>query len=198
MNTHRDMGEPIADLIMTKVPADIKAGNKLQSPAFARECTFSDGGSHFGGERIMKRFLMTMVFAVVFMATSTQAANGKKYFADSTGLSIAEGLDFPELNISFSPGYNEGNALGYDMVRFRVGSIEADKVNGIAAPIDSEIDAGAFDLSDEEDLGYQFRVELGLDVSPTTALTAEYRFLGIAYSDAPNPHGFVFGARFKF
>lgn len=146
----------------------------------------------------MKRFLMTMVFAAVFMATSTQAANGKIYFADSAGLSITDDLVFPGLNISFSPGYNVGDALGYDMSRFRVGSVEVDEVNGIASPIDSKIDAGAFGSADEGDLGYQFRVELGFDVSPTTVLTAEYRFLGIADSDAPNPHGFVFGARFKF
>ena len=71
-------------------------------------------------------------------------------------------------------------------------------MNGITSPIDSEIDARAIGSADEEDLGYQFRVELGFDVSPTTALTTEYRFLGIADSGAPNPHGFVFGARFKF
>ena len=146
----------------------------------------------------MKRFLMIMVFAAVFMANSPQAANGKIYFADNARLSITDDLDFPGLKISFSPEYNVGGALGYDMGRFRVGSVEVDEVNVIGSPIDSEIDAGAFGSADEEDLGYQFRVELGFDISPTTVLTTEYRFLGIADSDAPNPHGFVFGARFKF
>ncbi len=146
----------------------------------------------------MKRFLMIMVFAAVFMANSAQAANGKLYFADNARLSITDALDFPGLNNSFSPGYNVGDALGYDMGRFRVGSVEVDEVNIIAWPIDSERDAGAFGSADAEDLGYQFRVELGFDVSPTTVLTTEYRFLGIADSDAPNPNGFVFGARFKF
>ena len=146
----------------------------------------------------MKCFLMTMAFAAAFMATSAQAANGKIYFANSSGLSITDNLDSPDLNFSFSPGYNVGGAPGYDMGRFRVGSVEVDEMNGVASPIDSEIDAGAFSSMDEEDLGYQFMVELGFDVSPTTVLTAEYRFLGIADSGARNPHGFVFGARFMF
>ncbi len=105
----------------------------------------------------MKRFLMTMVFAAVFMVNSAQAANGKIYFADSAELSITDDLDSPGLNTSFSPEYNVGDALGYDMSRFRVGSVEVDEVNVIGSPIDSEIDAGAFGSADEEDLGYQFR-----------------------------------------
>jgi opacity protein-like surface antigen len=147
---------------------------------------------------MMKHFLMAMVFVAVFMATSTHAANGKKYFADNAGLSITDDLGFPGFNLSFSPGYNEGDALGYAKGRFRVGSVEVDEANGIASLVDGEIDIGTFGLSDEEVSGYQLRVELGFDVSPTTALTAEYRFLEIADSGAPNPHGFVIGARFKF
>ena len=146
----------------------------------------------------MKHYFMIMVYAAVFIATSAQAANGKKYFADSVGLSIADDLDFSGFNISSSPGYSVGDTLGYDKGRFRVGSIETDKVNGLALPLDSEIGAGDFGLADEKGFGSQFNVELGFDVSPTTVLTAEYRFLEIADSGAPNPHGFVFGARFKF
>jgi len=181
----------------------------------------------------MKHFLMTMVFAAVLMATSTKAANGKIYFADSAGLSITDTLDFPGLNFSFRPGYNLGDALDYNMSRFRLGSVEFDEANGISSPINAnlstftfmangyydsemphssltshigtglglagiEIDGDAFSSVNEEDLGYQYRVELGFDVSPTTVLTAEYRFLGIDEPDEPNPHGFVFGARFLF
>jgi hypothetical protein len=181
----------------------------------------------------MKRFLMPLVFAAVFMATSTQAANGKIYFADSAELSIPDDLDFPGLNTSFILGYSVDDALGYDMGRFRAGSIEVDEVNGIASPIDSdltgltfmtkgyydietaisslslytgsglglagiEIDGGAFDSAGEEDLGYQFRVELGFNVSQTTVLTAEYRYLGSDEPNVLNPHGFVFGARFLY
>ena len=52
--------------------------------------------------------------------------------------------------------------------------------------------------TDEDDFGYQFMVGLGFDVTPSTILTAEYRFLGIAESEAPNTHAFIFGARFSF
>ena len=187
----------------------------------------------------MKRFLMTMVFAAVFMATSAQAADGKLYFSGSVGLSITDDLDFPGINFSFSPGFNVGGALGYDMGRFRVegeirySTVDLDEVNGIPSPINvdlseltfmangyydvemknspltpylgvglglvsSEIDGGVFGSADEEDFGYQFMVGLGFDVTPSTILIAEYRFLGIADSDSPNTHAFIFGARFMF
>lgn len=65
--------------------------------------------------------------------------------------------------------------------------------------VSSKIDAGAVGSSNsEEDFGYQFMVGLGFDVGKTTVLTAEYRFLGIADSDAPSTHAFIFGARFMF
>jgi opacity protein-like surface antigen len=63
--------------------------------------------------------------------------------------------------------------------------------------VSSEITAGAFS-ADEEDLGYQFMLGLGYDVSKTAMLTAEYRYFGIVDSDAPNTHAFIFGARFMF
>ena len=64
--------------------------------------------------------------------------------------------------------------------------------------VSSEISAGASSSADQEDFGYQFMVGLGFDVGKTTILTAEYRFLGIADSDAPSTHAFIFGARFMF
>jgi OOP family OmpA-OmpF porin len=187
----------------------------------------------------MKRFLMVMVVAAVFMATSAQAANGKLYFSGSAGVSITDDLDFPGLNISFSPGFNVGGALGYDMGQFRVegeirySSVDVDEVNGVSFPasadlsaltfmangyydhemrnssltpylgfglgfVDSEVSVAGFGSTSETDLGYQFMVGLGFDVTPNTILTAEYRFLGIADSDAPNTHAFIFGARFMF
>ncbi len=187
----------------------------------------------------MKRFLMIMVVAAVFMATSAQAAKGKLYFSAGGGLSLTDDLDFPGLNFSFDPGFNVGGALGYDMGQFRVegeirySSVDLDEVNGVPTPISvdlsaltfmvngyydhemgnspvtpyigaglglvsSEIDAGAFGSSDEEDFGYQFMVGLGFDITQTVILTAEYRFLGIADSDAPNTHAFIFGGRFMF
>lgn len=187
----------------------------------------------------MKRFLMMLVVAAVFMATSAQAADGKLYFSGSAGVSITDDLDFPGINISFSPGFNVGGALGYDMGQFRVegeirySSVDIDEVNGAPSPISadlsaltfmangyydhemgnspltpyigaglglvsSEISAGGAGSSDEEDFGYQFMVGLGFDITQTVILTAEYRFLGIADSDAPNTHAFIFGGRFMF
>ena len=156
----------------------------------------------------MKHFLMTLVFVTVFIASSVQAANGKTYFTDSAELSITDILDSPSLNISFSPGYNGDDMLRYDMGWFRFDSVEFEEANEKSSPIDSdltglglagiEIDGGALDSAREEDLGYQFRVELGFNVSQTTVLTAEYRYLGIDEPNVLNPHGFVFGARFLY
>ena len=190
-------------------------------------------------ERVMKRFLITLILASVFMATSAQAANGKLYFSVNGGLSLTDDMDFPGINISFDPGFNVGGAVGYDFGQFRAEgeiryhSVDIDEINGIPTPISadlsaltfmangyfdiemgnspvtpyigggiglvtSELDAGAFGSEDEEDFGYQFMVGLGFDVNPNTMLTAEYRFFGIADSDAPNTHAFIFGARFMF
>jgi len=63
--------------------------------------------------------------------------------------------------------------------------------------VSSEISAGAA-TTDEEDFGYQFMLGLGFNVAPNAILTAEYRYFGIADSDAPNTHAFIFGARFMF
>ena len=63
--------------------------------------------------------------------------------------------------------------------------------------VHSDFSAGAFS-ADETDFGYQFMAGLGYDLSSKAVLTAEYRFLGIADSDAPNTHAFLFGARFYF
>ena len=186
----------------------------------------------------MKRFLMTMMVAAVFMANSTQAANGKVYFAASGGLSLTNDLDLPGFNLSFDPGFNIGGAVGYDMGQFRVEgeiryhTVDVDSVNGTPVPfsadlsalsfmangyydvemasspltpyiglgiglVSSEISAGAA-TADEEDFGYQFMLGLGFDVAPNAILTAEYRYFGIADSDAPDTHAFIFGARFMF
>lgn len=186
----------------------------------------------------MKRILLTMIVAAVFMSTSAQAADGKLYVSASGGLSLTNDLDLPGVNISFDPGFNVGGAVGYDMGRFRVEgeiryhSADVDAVNGIPVPfsadlsalsfmangyydvemanspltpylglglglVSSEISAGA-SSTDEEDFGYQIMLGLGYDVAPNTILTAEYRYFGIADSDAPDTHAFIFGARFMF
>jgi hypothetical protein len=63
---------------------------------------------------------------------------------------------------------------------------------------DIELNEGALGYAVEDYLGYQFRMELGIDVSQNTILTAEYRYLGYDQPDVLDPHGFVFGARFLF
>ncbi len=100
----------------------------------------------------MKRFLMFMVFATVFMAASAQAAKGKMYFAGSAGLSISTDVDFPGGNISFDPGWNITGALGYDMGMFRVEGeigyrmIDVDEVTigGVLFPADGDVTALTF------------------------------------------------------
>jgi opacity protein-like surface antigen len=64
--------------------------------------------------------------------------------------------------------------------------------------VSSEISVSGVGSTDEEDFGYQFMVGLGYDITSSAMLTAEYRFFGIADSDAPNTHAFIFGARFMF
>ncbi|HEY5691626.1 MAG TPA: outer membrane beta-barrel protein [Cyclobacteriaceae bacterium] len=64
--------------------------------------------------------------------------------------------------------------------------------------VSSEISAAGAGSTDEEDFGYQFMLGLGFDVAASAMLTAEYRYLGIADSDAPDTHAFIFGARFMF
>ena len=68
----------------------------------------------------MKRFLMTLIVAAVFMATSAQAANGKLYFAGSAGLTIASDQEEQGVEVSYDPGWNITGAVGYDFGRFRV------------------------------------------------------------------------------
>ena len=187
----------------------------------------------------MKRLFMTIIFAAAFMATSAQAAGGNLYFSASGGLSITGDLDLPGVNISFSPGFNVGGAVGYDYGQIRAegeirySSVDLDEVNGISSPIsadlsaltfmvngyydhemgnspvtpyiggglgiaDSELDGTGITSNSETDFAYQFMLGLGYDVGSTTALTAEYRYVGIADSDAPDTHAFIFGARFMF
>jgi opacity protein-like surface antigen len=68
----------------------------------------------------MKRFLMTMICAAVFMATSAQAANGKLYFAGTAALGIASDLEEQGVEVSFDPGWSITGAVGYDFGKFRV------------------------------------------------------------------------------
>jgi OOP family OmpA-OmpF porin len=155
----------------------------------------------------MKRFLMIMLVAVVFMATSAQAANGKMYFSGSAGVSITDDVDFPGLNISFSPGFNVGGALGYDAGQFRVEgeityrSVDVDEVNGVPVPLDATFSAlsfmanGYYDFEMGSPLTPYLGVGLGIvdsevDVAgfgSTSETDLAYQFMaGLGYEVSPN------------
>jgi len=98
----------------------------------------------------MKRLLMVLMIASVFMATSAQAANGKVYFSVNAGLTLTDDMDVPGLNLSFDPGYNVGGAVGYDFGKFRAEgeityrSSDLDTANGAAVTVDSDVSALSF------------------------------------------------------
>lgn len=99
----------------------------------------------------MKRFLMIMVVAAVFMATSAQAERSKWYLAANGGVSFTDDFDnIPGLNFSFKTGYNVGGAVGYDMGKFRAEgeftyrSVDVDTVNGIPVPVDADLSSLSF------------------------------------------------------
>ena len=56
---------------------------------------------------------------------------------------------------------------------------------------------GTFETSDTEG-AYQVMVGIGYEISPTTVLTAGYRFFSIFESDPLMVHDFSVGARFMF
>ena len=97
----------------------------------------------------MKRLLITLIIAAVFMATSAQAEEKKWYFSAQGGASLTDDLDFPGLNISFNTGYNVGGALGYDLGKFRLEgeftyrSADIDTANGLSIP-DASLSALTF------------------------------------------------------
>ena len=68
----------------------------------------------------MKRFLMTLVVAAVFMSTSAQAANGQPYISGNLALGILTDNDERAVEISFDPGIGFLGAVGLDMGQFRV------------------------------------------------------------------------------
>ena len=88
----------------------------------------------------MKRILIFMIFAMIMMTTSAQAAQGKMYFAGSAAFSIPSDIDDEGDSISFDTGYGLNGAFGYDMGAYRVeGEIgyrmfDVDTVTGPGVP----------------------------------------------------------------
>lgn len=91
-------------------------------------------------KRDMKRFLMIMVLALVFMANSAQAANEKLYISGNFAFGIQEDAEDGAVKISFDPGWGLIGALGYDAGKFRVEgeiyyrSFEIDEVTFPSSP----------------------------------------------------------------
>lgn len=84
------------------------------------KASFSKQREPIMGERVMKRFLMTLVVAAVFMATSAQAANGQLYASGNFAFGILTDIDDSGLEIDFDPGFGILGAVGFDMGQFRV------------------------------------------------------------------------------
>jgi opacity protein-like surface antigen len=68
----------------------------------------------------MKRFLMTLVVAAVFMATSAQAANGQLYVSGNLAFGILTDTDIGGDTISYDPGFGIMGAVGFDGGQFRI------------------------------------------------------------------------------
>ncbi len=108
----------------------------------------------------MKRFLITMIFAAVFMATSAQAANGKMYFSGNLGVSLLSDSDINRPGafaftgeVTYDPGFRVGGALGYDFGSFRAEGEIAYRSNdtdegaifGVCCgPVDGDVSALSF------------------------------------------------------
>ena len=90
----------------------------------------------------MKRFLMTLVIAAVFMSTSAQAASGQPYISGNLALGILTDNDERAVEVSFDPGIGFLGAVGLDMgqIRFegelgyRRFSIDEVRVSGSPVP----------------------------------------------------------------
>jgi opacity protein-like surface antigen len=79
------------------------------------------GDPSMEGERFMKRLLMTMMVAAVFMAASAHAApQGQLYASGNLAFGILTDAEDRGVDISFDPGWGILGALGYDMGQIRV------------------------------------------------------------------------------
>lgn len=158
----------------------------------------------------MKRFLMTLVVAAVFMATSAQAANGQLYASGNLAFGILTDTDDSGLEISFDPGWGLNGAIGYDMGQIRVEGeigyrdygIDEVRIFGTPFPVDGSVSAltfmvnGYFDfemsgspLTPYVGLGLgiaDFDIEIS-GVSADAGSELAYQFMaGVGYDVAPN------------
>jgi opacity protein-like surface antigen len=109
----------------------------------------------------MKRLLMTLVVAVVFIATSAQAApQGQLYASGNIAFGILTDVEEGNVEIDYDPGIGFFGAVGLDMGQFRVEgelgyrrfSIDEVRVSGSPVPASGHASAvslmanGYFDI----------------------------------------------------
>jgi len=105
----------------------------------------------------MKRFILTAVLALVFIATSAQAADKGMYFSGNFGISslsdvVVELPGFPTIKTSFDLGFNIGGAIGYDYgniraegeITYHTNDIDEFSVLGFTVPGEGEVSALSF------------------------------------------------------
>jgi len=137
----------------------------------------------------MKRFILTAVLALVFIATSAHAADKGMYVSGNLGVSLAADSNFSVsgvdvFEISLDTGFNIGGALGYDYGQFRAEfeiayhAWDTDKgtipgvIDGVvipSCPCTGPVDGDASALSFMVNWYYDFPV-VNLPVSPYLGL----------------------------
>ena len=153
----------------------------------------------------MKRFLMTMVVAAVFMATSAQAANGQLYASGNIAFGFMTDVDRGAVNTGFDPGFGFLGAVGLDTGQFRFEgelgyrkfSIDKIRISGTPVPARGSFSAvslmanGYFDIQLSNapvtpyvGVGLGFVDQNGTNVGGTEI---GYQFMvGVGYDVAPN------------
>ena len=113
----------------------------------------------------MKRYLVTAIFALVFITTSAHAADKGMYFSGNLGLSILSDADNEQLGVvlesSFDPGFNIGVAIGYDYgsvraeaeIAYHRNDVDEVSVLGFGFPGDGEVSAISFMVNGYYDFG---------------------------------------------
>jgi opacity protein-like surface antigen len=214
--------------------------------------------------RKIKRLLVTVAFALVFVTDSAQAADQGMYLSGSFGSSILLDADnsspSPSLgntefdydlgaNISGAVGYNFGNARAEGELTYHRNGVDRFLTTTNTLPSDGTISAlsfivnGYYDFHSENSslapylgggigfasidlevanigiaqiiddrttvFAYQLMAGFGLNINPTTTLTAGYRYFvaadpefnavnGIPFESKYQSHEIIFGARFAF